>query len=91
MSVPDLPLKYMVTLGEGHGKFSWSIVCGCFSRNEIAIGPLALLLESPSVPSNLRSNDCLAIQAKIKKNGHFGGCRRETGSRNVAVTQKATF
>jgi len=28
--VLDLPLKYMVTLGEGRGKFSWSKVGGMF-------------------------------------------------------------
>jgi len=28
--VLDLPLKYMVTLGEGYGKFSWSKVGGMF-------------------------------------------------------------
>ena len=28
--VLDLPLKYMVTLGEGHGKFSWLKVGGMF-------------------------------------------------------------
>jgi len=29
-SVLDLSLKYMVTLGEGRGKFSWSKVGGMF-------------------------------------------------------------
>jgi len=28
--VLDLPLKYMVTLGEGHEKFSWLKVGGMF-------------------------------------------------------------
>ena len=52
----------------------------------------SLLLESPLVPSG---TDCWAIRAKIRqkrpsqgKNGRLGGCSSETGSRNMAATQK---
>jgi len=44
-----------------------------------------LKLESPFVPS---STDCWAVQAKIRQNGRLDGRRGETGSRNMAVTQK---
>jgi len=47
-----------------------------------------LLLESPFAPS---STDCCAVRAKIGKNGRLGGGRGETGSRNMAATQKINF
>ena len=34
------------------------------------------------------STDCWTVRAKIRQNGHFGGRRGETGSRNMAATQK---
>ena len=47
-----------------------------------------LLLESQFLPS---STDCLAVQAKISKNGRLGGRSGKTGSRNMAATQKINF
>jgi len=44
-----------------------------------------LKLESPFEPS---STDCWAVRAKIRQNGHLGGRRGETRSRNMAATQK---
>ena len=54
----------------------------CVSIRQYAHG---LLLESAFVPS---STDCWAVLAKIRQNGHLGGRRGETGSRNTAATQK---
>ena len=48
----------------------------------------SLLLDSPFVPSII---DCWAVRAKIGKNGCLGGRRGETGSRNMAATQKINF
>jgi len=44
-----------------------------------------LLLESQFVPF---STDCWAVRAKIRQNGRFGGRSGETGSINMAATQK---
>jgi len=46
---------------------------------------IGLKLESPFVPS---STDCWAVRTKIRQNGRLGGRRGETGSRNMAATQK---
>ena len=46
--------------------------------------PHGSLLESPFVPS---STDCWAVRA----NGRLSGRRGETGSRNMAATQKINF
>ena len=45
-----------------------------------------LKLESPFVPSY--STDYWDVRAKIRQNGRLGGRRGETGSRNMAATQK---
>jgi len=42
-----------------------------------------LLLYSPFVPS---ITDRWAVRAKIRQNGHLGGRRGETRSRNMAAT-----
>jgi len=47
-----------------------------------------LLLESPFLPS---STDRWAVRAKIRQNGRLGGRSGETGSRNMAATEKSTF
>ena len=47
-----------------------------------------LLLESKFLPS---STDCLAVRAKKGENGRLGGRSGETGSRNMAATQKINF
>ena len=48
-----------------------------------------LLLESPFGPS---TTDCWAVWAKNKaKKGRLGGRSAETGSRNMAATQKMNF
>jgi len=47
-----------------------------------------LLLESQFLQS---STDCWAIRAKIRQNGRLGGRSSETGSRNMAATQKMNF
>jgi len=47
--VMDLPLKYMVTLGKSMGSFPGRKLAGCFSRNEIAIGPRENVFPAPAV------------------------------------------
>jgi len=47
-----------------------------------------LLLESLFVPSG---TDRCSVWAKIGKNRRLGGRRGETGSRNMAATQKINF
>jgi len=47
-----------------------------------------LLLESPLIPC---STDRWAVWAKIRQNGRLDGRRGETGSRNMAATQKINF
>ena len=47
-----------------------------------------LLLESPLV---LSSTDRWAVRANIRQNGRLSGRSGETGSRNMAATQKINF
>ena len=61
---------------------------GFNSNSKIRQYAPGLLLESPFVPS---STDRWAVRVKIRQNGRLGGRGGETGSRNMAATQKSSF
>jgi len=64
--VLDLPLTYMVTLGKGMGSFPGRKLAGCFSRNEIAIGPRKNAFPGPRCGSRWAWLDLCAASMQLR-------------------------